>query len=82
MPYSHDQPDNAARCRRNGVARTIRRHRYNAASAATEIRELSKEQRYRTRARQAAAIVTSENGAVTACDAIENALLKAPQPIK
>jgi hypothetical protein len=30
MPYSHDQPDNAARCERIRVARTISREKYSA----------------------------------------------------
>jgi len=42
MPYSHDQPDNAARCRRLGVARTISRGRYNSETAAGEITKWSK----------------------------------------
>jgi rhamnosyltransferase subunit B len=82
MPYSHDQPDNAARCRRNGVARTIRRSRYNAESAVTELKELLDDRRYSDRAREAAAIVASEHGTRTACDAIEGALIKHSQPIK
>jgi UDP:flavonoid glycosyltransferase YjiC (YdhE family) len=82
MPYSHDQPDNAARCRRNGVARTIRRNRYTAETAATEIHELLTDERYSRRAREAAAVVATEHGTVTACNAIESALLKDPQPIK
>jgi len=78
MPYSHDQPDNAARCRRNGVARTIRRNRYTAETAAHEIGELLNDERYSTRAREAAAVVATEHGTVTACDAIESALIKYP----
>ena len=34
MPYSHDQPDNARRVRRLGVARVIKRRRYTAELAA------------------------------------------------
>ena len=81
MPYSHDQPDNAARCRRNGVARTIRRNRYTADTAAREIRELLSNESYTIRAREAAAVVASEHGTTAACDAIEDVLLKCPQPI-
>src|SRR5215213_3523824 len=40
MPYSHDQPDNAARCERLGVAKIISRDGYNAANAAAKLREL------------------------------------------
>ncbi len=37
MPYSHDQPDNARRVRRLGVARVIRRRKYTAEIAARKI---------------------------------------------
>jgi hypothetical protein len=40
MPYAHDQPDNAERVRRLGIARTISRSRYTPDRAATELREL------------------------------------------
>jgi UDP:flavonoid glycosyltransferase YjiC (YdhE family) len=76
MPYSHDQPDNAARCRRNGVARTIRRSRYNADTAAREIDALLNDEHYTARARELAAVVASERGTAAACDAIESALRK------
>ena len=36
MPYSHDQPDNAARVTRLGIGRTLARDRYTAQSAARE----------------------------------------------
>jgi rhamnosyltransferase subunit B len=82
MPYSHDQPDNAARCRRHGVARTIRRNRYNAAAAAAELRILLADERYGVKARKLAAVVASEHGTEAACDAIEGALRNQPEPIK
>jgi UDP:flavonoid glycosyltransferase YjiC (YdhE family) len=74
MPYSHDQPDNAARCRRHGVARTIRRDRYTAGAASAEIKLLLENERYAERAGKLAAVVASENGTATACDAIERTL--------
>jgi UDP:flavonoid glycosyltransferase YjiC (YdhE family) len=76
MPYSHDQPDNAARCRRKGYARIVRRGRYTAKTAAAEIKELLDDPRYAERNREAAAIVVSEHGAETACNAIESVLQK------
>ena len=76
MPYSHDQPDNAARCRRNGVARTIRRNRYSAQTAVNELKQLFGDPLYRERAKLAASVVATECGTSGACDAIENALLK------
>jgi hypothetical protein len=50
LPYSHDQPDNAGRLSRLGVARTIARHRYPPARAAAELRNLLDNPVYRQRA--------------------------------
>ncbi len=74
MPYSHDQPDNARRVRRLGVAEVLGRRHYQAKPAAQLIRELLRETSYRERARAVAAQVSAENGAVTACDALESML--------
>jgi UDP:flavonoid glycosyltransferase YjiC (YdhE family) len=76
MPYSHDQPDNAARCRRIGVARKISRDRYNAQTASAELTHLLSDPRYKQKAAEAARIVNSERGTATGCDAIESALIK------
>ncbi len=75
MPYSHDQPDNAARCERLGVARSISRDKYQAATAAKQLRELLGDPNYKSNAVEAAKIVEAEHGTRTACDAIE-AILK------
>ena len=72
MPYSHDQPDNAARCVRLGTARTISRDRYNGRNAARELRELLSNLSYKAKAVQASVIVNAEYGTKIACDAIEN----------
>lgn len=74
MPYSHDQPDNAARCERLGVARTISRDNYTAETAARELGKLLTDENYRKRAIKNAKIVQSEHGTQTACDAIESLL--------
>ncbi len=71
MPYGHDQPDNAARCRRKGVAEIISRDRYNSVSAASELGKILSEPNYSSNARRLAEIVASEGGTSTACDAIE-----------
>ena len=76
MPYSHDQPDNAARCRRRGVARVIGRDRYTAANAAGELRQILSEPGYRAKALEAKAVIDAENGTQAACDAVESALQK------
>ena len=50
MPYGHDQPDNAARCSRAGVAETIGRDEYTAERAAGRLKNLLSEPGYRTNA--------------------------------
>ncbi len=74
MPYSHDQPDNAARCERIGVAKIISRDNYNAETAAKKLRELLSDETYKTNAAEAAKVVNSEYGSKIACDAIEEIL--------
>ncbi len=74
MPYSHDQPDNAARCERIGAARTIAREKYKAETAAKELRELLSDLSYKSKAVEAKKIVEAEHGTKMACDAIEDVL--------
>ena len=76
MPYSHDQPDNAARCERLGVAKIISRERYKAETAAAKLRELLADESYKTFAVEAAKLIRLEHGTETACDAIEEILKK------
>lgn len=76
MPYGHDQPDNAARCRRAGVAEIISRDEYNSRSAVAELRKILSDSNYRENAAKLKQIVDSENGSVAACDAIEGVLNK------
>jgi len=71
MPYSHDQPDNARRVRRLGVAKVIPRHRYQARNAANLIREMLAEPKYRERADGIGAQLRGENGVQSAVDALE-----------
>lgn len=74
VPYSHDQPDNAARMVRLGVARTITRRRYSAATGADALEALLGDPAYGTHARRASAIVRQEAGAAAAADEIERVL--------
>ena len=71
VPFSHDQPDNAARCERAGVAKVIPRGRYNRRTASAAVRELLADPGYAERAAATGAKVRAERGAVSACDAIE-----------
>ena len=80
MPYSHDQPNNAARAERLGVARTIKRGEYTAESAVIELKQLLDNSKYTKRAAEVGRQIQAEDGVRTACDAIE-AQLKLPAPI-
>src|ERR1019366_7653591 len=70
MPYSHDQPDNAQRLTRLGIARSISRHRYNPARAAAELAHLLNNPAYSQRASEVAQQVRQEDGVRAACDAL------------
>jgi len=70
VPHSHDQPDNAFRVTRLGVARTLYPKRYTAARVASELRSLLDDPRYRERALATAAVVRQEGGAEAAAEAI------------
>ncbi len=74
MPFSHDQPDNAARCERIGVARTISREKYTAQTAAKQLRELLGDLSYKANAVEKSKIVKAEHGTELACNAIEEVL--------
>jgi UDP:flavonoid glycosyltransferase YjiC (YdhE family) len=77
VPYSHDQPDNAARVERLGTSRTIPRKQYSASRATKELRELLNNPRYTARAAEIGRIVQAENGVRVACDEIEKQLTEA-----
>jgi UDP:flavonoid glycosyltransferase YjiC (YdhE family) len=75
--YGHDQPDNAARLVRMGMARSMPRERYNANVAVREIQHLLENITYAERAAAIGAQVRSENGTARACDLLGR-LLKVP----
>jgi rhamnosyltransferase subunit B len=74
MPYSHDQPDNAARVERLGTSRTIPRKQYFASRVAKELCELLENPTYATQAAEVGHIIQAENGVSAASDAIEQQL--------
>ena len=76
VPYSHDQPDHAARLTRLGVARSIPRERYNAKIAAHEIAALLGDKSYAERGSEIGAHVRTETGLATACNLLEDLLAK------
>jgi UDP:flavonoid glycosyltransferase YjiC (YdhE family) len=74
MPFSHDQFDNGARLRRTGAARVLPRSKYNAKTAARELRALLGDESYTSRAAEAGRRVRAEDGTAAAADAIEKVL--------
>ena len=80
MPYSHDQPDNAERLKRLGIARTISRHRYNSARAAAELGYLLDNPAYSQQASAVGDKLRQEDGVRAACDALEALLQTSGSP--
>jgi UDP:flavonoid glycosyltransferase YjiC (YdhE family) len=74
VPFAHDQPDNAARCRRIGVAEILGRDDYTAKNAARKLEGLLGDHGYKDRAVKMGRIVQSERGTEAACYAIESVL--------
>jgi rhamnosyltransferase subunit B len=74
MPYSHDQPDNARRVRRIGVARVLNREKYKAPAVTRELGKLLGSSRYARRAEHIGFELRHEDGITMACDAIEDLL--------
>src|SRR5207249_7677480 len=70
MPCAWDQPDNAERAARLGIARIIPRHRYTAARVAAELRHLLDDPAYTRRASEVGEQVGQEDGVRVACDAL------------
>lgn len=71
MPYSHDQPDNARRVRRLGVAKVVQRRNYSAERTARMIAGLLSNPRYAERASCVQNELAAEDGLKAACDALE-----------
>lgn len=74
VPWAHDQPDNAERLRRMGVAQWMDRRRYTADRAAQVLKKLLDGRGYLERAADIGAKIRQENGLQAACDAIESVL--------
>ena len=70
VPHAHDQPDNAARVRRLGVARTLLPRSYRGARVARELERLLSDKHVAARASEVSAIVRTEGGARAAAAAI------------
>jgi UDP:flavonoid glycosyltransferase YjiC (YdhE family) len=71
MPYSHDQPDNARRVKRLGVAEVIGRPKYNAKTALRPLKTLLENPEYARRAGEIAKQIEADHGVETAVSALE-----------
>ncbi|MEM9214340.1 MAG: substrate-binding domain-containing protein [Cyanobacteria bacterium P01_F01_bin.150] len=74
VPFTHDQPDNAARLARLGVGRTINHCEYTADRAIVELKEILFNPRYAARAVEISKLMDLENGVQTTCNLIETFL--------
>src|ERR1700688_473054 len=52
VPFAYDQPDNAARVERLGIARQVSRTKYTAQRVAAELRALLEDSRYAAKAEE------------------------------
>ena len=71
VPWAHDQPDNAHRAARLGVARTLYPRRYTAPRVAKHLQALLEDAGYANRAAEVGEIVRAEDGVANACEVIE-----------
>jgi UDP:flavonoid glycosyltransferase YjiC (YdhE family) len=76
MPFNYDQPDNASRAVRLGVGRTLSRRQYSPARAARELARLLADPQYRRAAQAIGRRMQTEQGAQSACDALEHLLAR------
>jgi rhamnosyltransferase subunit B len=78
VPHGFDQPDNAARLQRLGVAEVLPVASYRADGAATLLDRLQTCTAYRQRSAEYAALLAKHAGAVVAADVLESALVQMP----
>ena len=71
MPYSHDQPDNARRMKRLGVAKVIQKASYTPRKVTRKLRKMLDDPSLAEKARAVAGQLRGEDGVKTACDALE-----------
>ena len=75
-PFSHDQPDNAARMVRLGAARVLALKSYRAERVARELQPILQNREYMNAAMRAARTIAAEDGVRAACDGLEAALAR------
>ena len=71
VPFGQDQPDNARRCVRLGVARTLGMRHYTATRLASDLDALRSDASYAANAARVGAAIASERGTEHAADALE-----------
>jgi len=71
VPFANDQPDNAYRAAKLGVARIVSAPRYRRRRVAMELNRILTDPTYRAASARVAAEVQAERGVNGACDAIE-----------
>jgi rhamnosyltransferase subunit B len=71
VPYIVDQPDNAARVRKLGIARVLYPKEYTAQRAQEELTHLLTDASYSERAAEVGRKIRAEQGVSDACDALE-----------
>ena len=71
VPHAHDQPENARRLARLGIARTVSPRRYTPARVAAELGRLLDDPAFSRRAAEVGEKVRQEDGVRAACDALE-----------
>lgn len=71
VPHCHDQPDNALRLERLGVAQVVPAERYTVRRATRALAALLADDAAADRARSLGAQIAAETGVATACDALE-----------
>ncbi len=81
MPYSHDQPDNARRMERLGLARIIPKARYTPTRAAHALHAVLDDPAYAAHARIIAQQLANEDGVKTACNALEELCGRTRKPV-
>jgi len=79
-PFFADQPDNAARVARLGVARVLPRAKFSTQKAANALRDLLETPDYALRARDMSARVGAEDGAAAAAKIIAELLAQTTTP--
>ncbi|MFM8603774.1 MAG: glycosyltransferase, partial [Gemmatimonadota bacterium] len=77
VPFANDQPDNAYRAAKLGVARIVAAPRYRRRRVAVELDRLLTDPAYRAASARVAAEVRAERGVAGACDAIERTFAEA-----